>query len=172
LTDLHYYADIFKLISSRYYSKINFICSKEAEIHKYGSDSVKDIFSCSAMTPELSSLLTKHTVNTIPHLVPLNDLTAWRTMIQAMIRKNKSVRIYTKGVFESYDLEDVRRFEQIKRSYPLCSLVVGVIKEGIRPYKDREELVRSCKFVDEICKEVEITESEFFLKKYNLDLCL
>ena len=91
-------------------------------------------------------------------------------MIQAMIRKNRQVRIYTKGIFETYDLEDVRRFEQIKRSYPLCSLVVGVIKEGIRPYKDREELVRSCKFVDEICKEVENTESEFFLKKYNLDI--
>jgi len=172
LTDLHYYADIFKLIPSRYHSKFNFICSKEAEIHKYGSDSVKDVFSCSATTPELSSLLTKYTVNTIPHLVPLNDITAWRTMIQSMIYKNKHIRIYTKGTFETYDLEDVRRFEQIKRSYPFCSLVVGVIKEGMKPYKDREEFIRSCKFVDEICKEVEPTESEFFLKKYNLDLCL
>jgi hypothetical protein len=172
LIDLHYYADILKLISSKYYSKINFICSKEAEIHMYGSDSVKDVFSCSATTPELSLLLTKHTVKTIPHLVPLNDLSAWRTMIQAMIHKNKRVRVYTKGIFDSYDLEDVRRFEQIKRSYPLCSLVVGVVEDSPRSLGERIELVQSCKFVDEVCKTTSLPESDFFKTTYSIDIIL
>jgi len=170
IVSLFYYSDIFQMVPAEFHSKIVFVCSDRSQVHMYGSDSVKDTFTCSAISEELQSLLAKYTVHTFIPLTPFDNLSAWRSLFQTVLNKNHTIRIYSKGVFDSYTITDVRRFQQIKRTYPRCILAVGVL-EG-EQYEQRVELIQSCKYVDEICHRAPLVETDAFLKKYNIDITL
>ena len=167
IVNLFYYINICQIVPSEYHSKIVFVCTEPGQVHMYGSDSVMDGFTCSAISEELQSLVTKYTVKTIVPITPFHDLSAWRSLFQTVLDKHYRIRIYTKGVFDPYTIDHVNHFEQIKRSYPRSNLVVGIL-EGPN-YDTRVKMVESCKYVDEICHRAPSGSTDSFLKKYNID---
>lgn len=90
---------------------------------------------------------------------------------------SKSIRIYADGVFDLFHFGHARLFEQIKKTYPDCTLIVGVChddevayykRKPVMSYKERVESIRHCKWVDEIIEGPWIL-NEQFLKKYDID---
>ena len=168
--DIYYHYDICGLIPYEYYSKFGLLCCQLSHVHTYGSNHVHDQFTCSATTDTIYSEMTKYMVRTFAHKSPRGDLPAWTSFLQTILDKNRTIRIYTKGLFDPYTIDHVNKFEQIKRTYPKSILTVGIL-EG-EDYDTRVKMIQSCKYVDEICHRAPSVETESFLKKYNIDLIL
>ena len=167
IADLHYYSDLYEMIPYEFHSKIVFVCSNKSEVHMYGSDSVKDTFTCSAVSEDLRSLLAKYTVHTLIPLTPYENVSAWRSLLQTVLDKNHVFRIYTKGFFHPFTIDHVNQFEKIKRTYPHSILAVGIL-DG-EDYDTRVKMVQSCKYMDEICHRAPSFETDSFFKKFNID---
>lgn len=83
------------------------------------------------------------------------------------------MRIYADGVFDIFHYGHARLFEQIKKLYPDCYLIVGVCKDEdiayykrkpIFTWKERVESIQHCKWVDEVIEGPWIITTDFMVK--------
>jgi cytidyltransferase-like protein len=88
--------------------------------------------------------------------------------------------IYVDGVFDMFHRGHLESFKYIKTIYPSSNnkLIVGIIndkdcqsykREPIINEKDRSEIVKSIKYVDDIIFPAPLIITEEFIKKYNID---
>ncbi|TFK29753.1 choline-phosphate cytidylyltransferase [Coprinopsis marcescibilis] len=111
--------------------------------------------------------------------------------IQAYVRKvtnlsilqetnfaNKTVRVYVDGSFDIFNVGHVLQLRQAKLAFPLVHLTVGVFSDdtlnhygypGTLSEVERVEMVRHCRWVDEVITEVPWEVSEEFLLQRRVD---
>ena len=89
------------------------------------------------------------------------------------------MRIYTDGVFDMFHRGHLECFKTIKKLYPDCHLVVGVVSDkDTESYKripiinqdDRLEIIKSIKYVDEVVFPGPLYMTRQFIEKHNIDL--
>ena len=91
----------------------------------------------------------------------------------------KIVRIYADVVVDLFHRGHVEFFKKIKSLYKTTYVIIGVQSdEDSARYKripvfnaeDRAEIVKSCKYVDEVVFEPPLYITEKFIKKHNIDI--
>lgn len=89
------------------------------------------------------------------------------------------MKVYCDGVFDLYHSGHVRHFKLIKKLYPTCHLLVGIVgDENATDYKrkpiykqeDRCLLVSSCRYVDDIISDCPMIVTNEFMRMHNIDL--
>jgi choline-phosphate cytidylyltransferase len=87
--------------------------------------------------------------------------------------------IYTDGIYDLFHRGHAESFSQIKKMFPNCYLIVGIIndkdatgykRKPIYNEEDRYYLVENMKSVDEIVKSAPLIITEEYLDKYKIDL--
>ncbi|KAH9888846.1 hypothetical protein C8Q73DRAFT_708399 [Cubamyces lactineus] len=87
-------------------------------------------------------------------------------------------RVYVDGVFGPLTPRDVLQLRQAKLSFPSVHLLVGVFSDEVceenniaphLPHADRCEVVRHCRWVDEVVPEAPWTLTEKFLRSRHVD---
>ncbi|KAI0820835.1 hypothetical protein BC628DRAFT_828080 [Trametes gibbosa] len=87
-------------------------------------------------------------------------------------------RVYVDGVFGPLSPKDVLQLRQAKLSFPAVHLVVGVFSDEVCaehesavdvPHEDRCEVVRHCRWVDEVVPDAPWTLHERFLRARHID---
>ncbi|KAH9839880.1 uncharacterized protein C8Q71DRAFT_795133 [Rhodofomes roseus] len=90
----------------------------------------------------------------------------------------RTVRVYVDGVFDPFQARDALQLRQAKLSFPSVHLMVGVLADDlceahhtpiIWPHVDRCEVLRHCRWVDEIVPEAPWTLDEQFLRAKRVD---
>ncbi|KAI0331441.1 hypothetical protein GY45DRAFT_1322238 [Cubamyces sp. BRFM 1775] len=108
--------------------------------------------------------------------------------IQAHVRRSigaasrgdeaRTWRVYVDGVFGPLTPRDVLQLRQAKLSFPSVHLLVGVFSDEVceeknvaphLPHADRCEVVRHCRWVDEVVPEAPWTLNEKFLRSRHVD---
>jgi cytidyltransferase-like protein len=91
----------------------------------------------------------------------------------------KRTVIYTDGIYDVFHRGHVESFIQIKKTFPDCYLIVGIINDAdstgykrkpIYSEEDRYCLVENMKCVDEIVRSAPLSITEEYMNKYNIDL--
>ena len=94
------------------------------------------------------------------------------------MEKNRKV-IYTDGIYDLFHRGHVESFLEIKKIFPNCYLVVGVINDAdATGYKrppiynelDRYCIIENLQCVDEMVRDAPLIVTEEFMNKYNIDL--
>ena len=84
------------------------------------------------------------------------------------------MRIYLDGVFDLFHRGHMESFKTVKKLYPNCTLVVGVVTDKTcESYKrtpiiheeDRLEMIKGVKYIDEIIFPAPLYMSPEFLKR-------
>jgi choline-phosphate cytidylyltransferase len=87
------------------------------------------------------------------------------------------VRLYADGVFDMYHIGHARLFEQVKKMFPYSTLVVGVSGDAetiaikgkiVMSEMERSEILKHCKWVDEVICPCPWVITIDFLKKHNI----
>ena len=90
----------------------------------------------------------------------------------------KKLIIYCDGVFDLFHFGHAKAFEQIKKMYPDCYLIVGIQSdENTKNYKgvtvmneqERANCIKHCKWVDDIIIGPPWIVDQEFIDKYNID---
>jgi cytidyltransferase-like protein len=108
--------------------------------------------------------------------------------IQAYIRKglgisqptslNKRVRVYVDGSFDAFDVGHALQLRQAKLAFPSVYLIIGVFSDDVLhqnnsktswPDVERIELVRHCRWVNEVIKDAPWEVTLQFLKERRID---
>ncbi|CEF71138.1 Cytidyltransferase-like domain and Rossmann-like alpha/beta/alpha sandwich fold domain-containing protein [Strongyloides ratti] len=89
-------------------------------------------------------------------------------------------KIYADGVFDLFHIGHAKLFEQIKKMVPNCILIVGVVTDEdsyknkgsypIMNHLERCEVVRSCKFVDELIMNPPFYPTIEFINHHEIDI--
>jgi choline-phosphate cytidylyltransferase len=96
-----------------------------------------------------------------------------------MSNENFRKVIYTDGIYDLFHRGHVESFLSIKKMFPNCYLIVGVIndtdaemykRKPIYSEEDRYCLVENMKCVDELVKSAPLIITEEYLNKYKIDL--
>ncbi|KAH9852147.1 hypothetical protein C2E23DRAFT_779749 [Lenzites betulinus] len=92
--------------------------------------------------------------------------------------ETRTWRVYVDGVFGPLTPKDVLQLRQAKLSFPAVHLVVGVFPDDVCrehasavdiPHEDRCEVVRHCRWVDEVVPDAPWTLHERFLRARHID---
>uniref|UniRef100_A0A8H7XTB3 choline-phosphate cytidylyltransferase n=1 Tax=Psilocybe cubensis TaxID=181762 RepID=A0A8H7XTB3_PSICU len=98
--------------------------------------------------------------------------------IQATSFDNKRIRIYVDGIFDGLDVSDALKLRQAKLAFPSVHLMVGVFSDQAlqmhnhssnRPEIERAELVRHCRWIDEVVKDAPWELTPKFLTDKSID---
>ncbi|KZT65612.1 hypothetical protein DAEQUDRAFT_746933 [Daedalea quercina L-15889] len=90
----------------------------------------------------------------------------------------RTVRLYVDGVFDPFQARDALQLRQAKLSFPSVHLMVGVLADDlceahqtpiIWPHVDRCEVLRHCRWVDEVVPDAPWTLDEHFLRANRID---
>jgi choline-phosphate cytidylyltransferase len=93
--------------------------------------------------------------------------------------ESKRMVVYTDGIYDIFHRGHVESFLQIKKMFPDCYLIVGIIDDAdstgykrkpIYSEEDRYCLVENVKCVDEIVKAAPLIITEEYMNKYKIDL--
>jgi glycerol-3-phosphate cytidylyltransferase len=93
-----------------------------------------------------------------------------------MIASKKEYTAYTYGVYDMFHIGHLNLFKRIKDNFG--KLIVGVHNDGdvmtyknkpIIPYKDRLEIVKSCKYVDDVYENADLVVTDNLLNKVSAD---
>ena len=93
-------------------------------------------------------------------------------------KSEKSIRIYADGVYDMFHFGHARQLEQAKKFYENVHLIAGVsgheeteLKKGktLMTGDERAEIIKSCKWVDEIAYPCLWVITEEFLNKEKID---
>lgn len=93
-----------------------------------------------------------------------------------IILPNRFYTAYTYGVFDLFHIGHLNLFKNIKREFD--KLIVGVHNDEqvityknkpIISYKDRLEIIKSCKYVDEVYENADLVVTDNLLNKINAD---
>ncbi|KAF8956926.1 cholinephosphate cytidylyltransferase [Flammula alnicola] len=141
------------------------------------SDDDYDVISNPGTRSMENSVIFGETVRELPASEDAQDrfeTTRWNASeIQAYVRKglnlppsttfdNKRVKIYVDGSFDLFDVGQALQLRQAKLAFPSVYLIVGVFSDDILqqnnskstwPEVERLELVRHCRWVDEVSKD-------------------
>ena len=94
------------------------------------------------------------------------------------MEEEKSVRIYTDGIFDLFHYGHAKCLEQIKNMYPNTTLIVGVCNDKdtimykgipVMNQNERYESLRHCKWVDEIIEDAPWTITQEFIELHKID---
>ena len=89
------------------------------------------------------------------------------------------MNIYIDGIFDLFHAGHLETLLNIKKKWPSCKLIVGVINDqDAKTYKripiigenNRYFMLISCIYVDEVIKDAPLNLTIDFLKKHNIDL--
>jgi len=118
------------------------------------------------------------------------ETTRWGAdVIQAYVRKglnlsagskydNRRVKIYVDGAFDVFDVGHALQLRQAKLAFPSVYLIVGVFSDDLLhqnnakttwPEVERLELVRHCRWVDEVLKDGPWEVTAAFMKEKAID---
>ncbi|KAJ7634068.1 cholinephosphate cytidylyltransferase [Mycena polygramma] len=87
-------------------------------------------------------------------------------------------RIYVDGIFDGLNVRDALLLRQVKLSFPCVYLVVGVFSSGtcdrfgtapVLPEIERYEVVRHCRWVDEVLPDAPCTLDPTFVVHHKID---
>ncbi|KAH9935052.1 hypothetical protein B0H21DRAFT_834697 [Amylocystis lapponica] len=90
----------------------------------------------------------------------------------------RAVRVYVDGVFDPFQARDALQLRQAKLSFPCVHLMVGVFADDLceqhqtptwAAHTDRCELLRHCRWVDEVVPGAPWTITENFLRAERID---
>lgn len=90
----------------------------------------------------------------------------------------RTVRVYVDGVFDPLQARDALQLRQAKLSFPSVHLIVGVLADDlceahqtpiIWPHVDRCEVLRHCRWVDEVVPDAPWTLDEQYLRTKRID---
>ncbi|KAI0717341.1 hypothetical protein C8Q72DRAFT_866847 [Fomitopsis betulina] len=90
----------------------------------------------------------------------------------------RTVRVYVDGVWDPFQARDALQLRQAKLSFPSVHLMVGVLADDlceahkspiIWPHVDRCEVLRHCRWVDEVVPDAPWTIDEQFLRVKKID---
>ncbi|KZT10093.1 uncharacterized protein LAESUDRAFT_722245 [Laetiporus sulphureus 93-53] len=99
---------------------------------------------------------------------------AWRTSEG----EPRTVRVYVDGIFDPFQARDALQLRQAKLSFPVVHLMVGVFSDAICeshrtpiiwPLVERCEMLRHCRWVDEVLADAPWTIDEQFLRAKKID---
>ncbi|CEF64045.1 Cytidyltransferase-like domain and Rossmann-like alpha/beta/alpha sandwich fold domain-containing protein [Strongyloides ratti] len=92
----------------------------------------------------------------------------------------RPLRVYADGVFDLFHIGHAKLFKQIKKLLPNCILIAGVVKDedtfinkGCYPimnHHERCEIIRSCKFVDEVIVNPPFNPTLQFVNEHKIDV--
>jgi len=89
------------------------------------------------------------------------------------------LRVYVDGVFDVLHFGHMRLFEQIKKKFPYCHLIVGVCNDQetelykrttIMSNEERSESIRHIKWVDQIIPNSPWIITEEFMNEHQIDI--
>ena len=89
------------------------------------------------------------------------------------------ITAYTEGVFDLFHKGHLELFRKAKTFYD--RLVVGVLNDAavksykrapIIPYGDRLEIIKACKYVDDVIENAPVKTSLAFMTAHKLDYCI
>jgi len=88
--------------------------------------------------------------------------------------ERRTVRVYVDGSFEVFNAGHALQLRQAKLSFPTVHLIVGVFPDELIsmcrvPHVERCELLRHCRWVDEVMQEVPLTVDEAFIQENRID---
>jgi choline-phosphate cytidylyltransferase len=95
-----------------------------------------------------------------------------------MATDQKPIRIYCDGVYDLFHYGHARLFENIKKAHPDCQIIAGICSnQDIIKYKgipvttelERREVIKRCKWVDEVISPCPWKATVSYLKENNLD---
>ncbi len=93
-----------------------------------------------------------------------------------MVKCKDQYTAYTYGVYDMFHIGHLNLFKRIKNNFD--RLIVGVHNDDqvmtykrkpVIPYKDRLEIVRSCKYVDDVYENADLVTTNDLLSKLNAD---
>ncbi|EPQ56487.1 Nucleotidylyl transferase [Gloeophyllum trabeum ATCC 11539] len=88
------------------------------------------------------------------------------------------MKIYVDGVFDGFHAGHALQLRQAKLSFPSVHLIVGVFGDELchqydypvtLPHLERYEVIRHCRWVDEVLEDAPWTVSEDFLREHRID---
>jgi len=97
---------------------------------------------------------------------------------QVLVEKMGIVRVYVDGLFDGLNVAQSLQLRQAKLSFPQTHLIVGVFPDGergqhnllpLRPHVERCEIVRHCRWVDEVVSDAPWALDEEYLKRHRID---
>jgi len=119
------------------------------------------------------------------------ETTRWTASeIQAFVRKqiastssfdHRRIRIYVDGTFDTFNISHAMQLRQAKLAFPFVHLIVGVFPDDLLqkhdysptwPEIERAELVRHCRWVDEVLRDVPWELTPKFLDEKCIDFVL
>ncbi|KAF9563980.1 cholinephosphate cytidylyltransferase [Agrocybe pediades] len=92
--------------------------------------------------------------------------------------RNRKIRIYVDGPFDDFDVGAALKLRQAKMAFPSVHLIVGVFSDetlqqndymSTRPGVERAEIMRHCRWVDEVIKDAPWELTCRFLKDRAID---
>ncbi|KAI0704321.1 hypothetical protein BC835DRAFT_1242091, partial [Cytidiella melzeri] len=97
---------------------------------------------------------------------------------QSDLGSRKAVRVYIDGLFDPFDAGHALQFRQAKLSFPAVQLLVGVFSDDVcaqngastrTPHLERCELIRHCRWVDEVVPDAPWKLDDAFLTAMRID---
>ncbi|KII87425.1 hypothetical protein PLICRDRAFT_163538 [Plicaturopsis crispa FD-325 SS-3] len=94
------------------------------------------------------------------------------------LSEHRTVRVYVDGAFDSFHAGHALQLRQAKLSFPFVHLVVGVFPDDLigqngpatsLPLVERCEVVRHCRWVDEVIQDAPWTLDEQFIQRRRID---
>jgi len=95
-----------------------------------------------------------------------------------LVGKMGTVRIYVDGLFDGLNVAQSLQLRQAKLSFPQTHLIVGVFSDTergqhnllpLRPHVERCEIVRHCRWVDEVVPDAPWALDEEYLNRLKID---
>ncbi|KAJ7224333.1 cholinephosphate cytidylyltransferase [Mycena pura] len=92
--------------------------------------------------------------------------------------QTRTKRIYVDGIFDGLNVRDALQLRQIKLSFPSVWLVVGVFSQdtcdlfgtpAVMPEVERCEVLRHCRWVDEVLADAPCTLDTSFVLEHKID---
>ncbi|KIK09003.1 hypothetical protein K443DRAFT_672047 [Laccaria amethystina LaAM-08-1] len=92
--------------------------------------------------------------------------------------ENKTVRVYVDGVFDAFNVGHALQLRQAKLAFPYVHLIVGVFSDellnlhgypALWPEVERSEMIRHCRWVDEVTTDVPWELTEEFIHQRRID---
>ena len=89
------------------------------------------------------------------------------------------LRIYTDGVYDMFHRGHLESFKEIKKLYPNCRIVVGLISDSdcesykrvpIISQEDRFEILKAIRYIDEVIFPAPLVLTNTFIVQNNLDI--
>ncbi|KAI0073265.1 hypothetical protein K474DRAFT_1666816 [Panus rudis PR-1116 ss-1] len=94
------------------------------------------------------------------------------------IGQSRVVRVYVDGIFDGLNVSHVNQLRQAKLSFPSVHLIVGVYADELcdqygyittTPHDERSELLRHCRWVDQVVQDAPWRLDEAFLNAHRID---